>query len=190
MDDSTRRLFIAIPLPNHVKKALGVNIETLKQQIPEKAVRWVRVDNVHLTLRFLGDTAVSKIPALIEGLNTLQDKHAPFHLQFSQFGCFPNKKRPRVLWIGLNGEMKQLVNLKQSLDQALWLLDYPVETRRYNPHLTLGRVKKSEQVAKTRWGGVVEPAQFQVTAVTLYQSKLTPQGANYTELHTAKLSKS
>ncbi len=185
--DKTSRLFIAISLPADVKMALQHSIDLLQQQISNKTVRWVKPDNIHLTLRFLGDTAVSKIPQLTAALDELNAVQQSFSLQLNQLGCFPNKKHPRVLWVGLQGEIRQLIALKQAVDHTLQQVDYPLETRKYNPHLTIGRVKDSAKLGRMKWGGDVAPQLFSVTAVTLYQSELTPNGAIYTKLHTIQL---
>lgn len=185
--DETSRLFIAISLPTDVKMALQRTVDMLQEQIPNNVVRWVKPDNIHLTLRFLGDTAVSKIPQLVTELDKLDGVRQSFTLQLNQLGCFPNKKQPRVLWVGLQGEMRQLVALKQTVDHILQKIDFPLETRRYNPHLTIGRVKDSAKLGRIKWGGDVAPQLFSVTAVTLFQSELTPNGAIYTNLHTVQL---
>lgn len=184
------RLFIAIPMPNGVKSALSDCLYQLSSQFPKGVVRWVRKDLIHLTVCFLGDTAVSKIPIIIKQLDQITQTSKPFMLQLDQLGCFPSRKKPHVLWVGLQGEMAQLHHLKQTIDQQLHPLGFPLQTRKYNPHLTIGRIKDSQKGAKIKWGSAVEMVHFQVTAVTLYQSKLTANGPIYTPLHTSKFIKS
>ncbi len=179
------RTFIAIPLPQSVKVALIDLGKQLSPQFPNGAVRWVQPDKMHLTVRFLGDTAVSQIPNIITQLDQIKSK--PIRLQLSHLGCFPDEKRPRVLWVGLIGEMIQLGQLKQAVDQRLVPLGWPLETKKFSPHLTLGRVKDSRKIANVRWGGEVEQVHFRVTAVHLIQSTLQSSGPIYTTLHSVKM---
>lgn len=175
------RTFIAIPLPQSVKAALNDLCNQLGPQFPKEAVRWVQPERMHLTVRFLGDTVVSQIPNIITQLDQLELQ--PIRLQLNEVGCFPNRNRPRVLWVGLKEEMAQLVQLKEAVDQQLVPLNWPLETRKYNPHLTIGRIKDSGKVTKVRWGGEVEQVHFQVTAVHLIQSTLQSNGPIYKTLH-------
>ena len=179
------RAFIAIPLPQAVKEALNEVSVQLRVQFSNGGVRWVQPDKMHLTVRFLGDTAVSQLSAIITQLDHLQPK--PIRLQLHEVGCFPNKKSPRVLWVGLKGDMAQLVQLKQTVDQCLFSLGWPLETKKYSPHLTVGRIKDSREVANVRWKGEVEQVHFGVTAVHLIQSTLQKDGPIYTILHSVKL---
>jgi len=179
------RTFIAVPLPDFVKEALDEAAQKLQLQLPDKSIRWVRPDRMHLTLRFLGDTAVSQIPTVAAQLNQLQFE--PIRLQLNNLGCFPNKKRPRVLWVGLQGEVAYLEQLKRKIDQQLEPLGWPLETKKYSPHLTIGRVKKQRQLTNMRWGSEVEQVHFRATAVHLIQSTLQKEGPVYTTLHSVGL---
>ena len=179
--EKQKRIFIAVPLPDAVKNALHAVCAKLQQQFARGTVRWVQPDNMHLTLRFLGDTAVSQISPLITQLDHLNSK--PIRLELSHLGCFPNRDRPRVLWVGLQGEVTRLEQLKKQVDQNLAMLGWPPETKAYKPHLTVGRVKDARKVAEVRWGGAVEAVHFQVTAVHLIQSDLQKNGPVYTTLH-------
>ena len=183
--EEDRRVFIAIPLPEGVKMALGDVCERLKLAFPQGAVRWVHPDKMHLTLRFLGETAVSTLPDIMTQLDQL--KPQPIHLQLTQLGCFPSKDNPRVLWAGLSGEMGQLIHLKQTIDQKLVGLGWPLETRKYNPHLTVGRVKDKREVAKIGWRNEIEQVYFRVTAVQLIQSELQRSAPIYTTLHSVTM---
>lgn len=179
--EEVKRIFIAIPLPEAVKRALDNVCEQLQQQFPSGSVRWVQADNMHLTLRFLGDTAVSQIPGIITQLDQLCPK--PVRLQLHQLGCFPNQSNPRVLWVGLKGELAELQQLKRDVDRQLAALSWPPETKPFTPHLTIGRVKDARKAGQVRWRCEVDEAHFGVTAVHLIQSDLQKQGPVYTTLH-------
>jgi 2'-5' RNA ligase len=95
------RAFIAIPLPPAVTTLLEKTGQSLAGQLPANRVRWVKPEAMHLTLRFLGDTAENQLPALKRGLDGVCGRYGPFELQLGELGCFPNGRRPRVIWAGI-----------------------------------------------------------------------------------------
>ena len=183
----TIRAFIAIELPEEVKRMLWKVSETLAAQMPDRAVRWVKPDRMHLTLRFLGDTAVSQLSSIAGQLDRVSAQHATHTLETEGLGCFPNRKRPRVIWVGLQGELEATGRLKQAIDQALVPLGWKEEDRPFRPHLTLGRVKDSRKLQGVHWEAEVGVAPVPVTAVHLIESTLRPDGPIYTVRHTSRL---
>ena len=183
----TIRTFLAISLPDSVCSALAILSQSLATQMPRGSVRWVKPDRMHLTVRFLGDTAVSKLPQISSSLDIITKQHPSFSLQLSHLGCFPNERRPRVIWVGLQGETDALVSLKRDVDQALAPLGWEVEKRPFRAHLTLGRVKDARKLAGIKWGVDVEKLNVPVTAVKLIESQLRPSGPIYTVRHESKL---
>lgn len=180
------RAFIAIDLPASVKDALTAISQELAPRVPERAVRWNGRKAMHLTLRFLGDTEAAKAAEIGKGLETVAVAHAPFTLALDTLGCFPNPRRPRVIWVGLSGRLAALHRVKEAVDEQLAPLGWPPEDRAYHPHLTLGRVRGSERI-KLPWDTPVVPLEFAVNALNLYESDLRPSGAVYTIRHTASL---
>jgi RNA 2',3'-cyclic 3'-phosphodiesterase len=182
------RLFIALPLPPEVTGWLWQFGQKLAGVVPPEAVRWVRPEGMHLTLSFLGDevTAV-QLPLIIQALDQLATVTQPFSLHLDKLGCFPKPLAPRVIWAGLAGDVVQLRQLKTGLDELLTPLGWPPERRSFSPHLTLGRVKDTAGVARASlpFGTLLQKQGFVNTAVSLYQSQLTPQGPHYTIRHTA-----
>jgi len=181
------RAFIAIDLPQTVKAELAQTGARLARQLPAGSVRWVKPERMHLTLRFLGDTAVLQLPAIATQLDELTAHHAPFNLHLDKLGCFPNRKRPRVIWAGMAGNENALLALKQDLDERLASLGWEKEGRPYQAHLTLGRVKNSRAVAQVKWRGELEKVGMGVTAVHLIESQLQRSGPLYTIRHTSNL---
>ncbi len=181
------RTFIAIELPQPVRQALGEVSRELAAQVPKGSVRWVQPDRMHLTVRFLGETAVSLLPQLANNLNAVTQTHDAFTLQLSHLGCFPNGRRPRVIWVGLQGNTDALFKLKKDVDVALLPLGWEVEKRPFQAHLTLGRVKDARQVAGIKWEADVAGLAVPVTAVKLIESQLRPSGPLYTIRHEAAL---
>ncbi len=181
------RLFVAIDLPEEVKDLLAATAVQLGHHLPKRAVRWVHREQMHLTLRFLGDTAVAQLPGLQQELTQLAAQHQPFRLRLSGVGAFPNQKRPRVVWVGLAGDVAPLKLLQSELEDRMVGLGWSREKRLFNPHLTLGRVKDAGQARRLHWDVQVAEVKFGVTAVQLVQSELRPSGAVYTVRQTVAL---
>jgi 2'-5' RNA ligase len=181
----TIRAFIAVQLPSDVKQEMGLVADVLAGQIPERSVRWVKPDLMHITLRFLGETAVSKLDAISQAIDNAAKNQAPLKLHLHGTGCFPNAKRPRVIWVGLAGQVPELAAFKRNLDGGLVDLGWEMEKRPFKPHLTLGRVKDAKKLRGLSWDVDVKEKEIPVTAVYLIESQLTPQGSIYTVRHTA-----
>jgi 2'-5' RNA ligase len=183
----TIRAFIAVDLPAAVKMALAGIAADLDRTLSPGAVRWVRPEAMHLTLRFLGDTDVERLPAISSGLDEIAAAHRPFEMRLGRPGCFPGTRRPRVIWVGLAGNEPQLLDLKAGLDRALAPLGWPVEDKTFHPHLTLGRVKEEGRLRDYSPEAVVPPLVVPVATLLLIESDLRPQGPRYTVRHSAAL---
>ena len=179
------RAFIGVGLPAAVSRALQEVSESLACQWPERSVRWVPAENLHLSLRFLGDTGPDTVPALCAGLDQVASAVAPFQVRLGQVGCFPHRRQPRVLWIELQEEAGQLLPLKGAVDRMLRPLGWGREERQFTPHLTLGRVRSGAALPPGEWGVLPPELDFQVNGMELMESQLTPSGAVYTVLHRA-----
>ena len=183
----TLRAFIAIDLPPAVKAALADVAATLDGRVPRGTVRWVRPEQMHLTLRFLGDTPADQLPALAAALDTLAAGRAPFILHLTEVGCFPNMRRPRVVWVGLGGAEEKLAALVGGLEAALRPLGWPPEDKPFRAHLTLGRVRDERAAQGVDWSAAVPPLRVPVAAVHLIESQLRPEGPLYTVRHSSTL---
>lgn len=187
MGESMRsiRAFIAIPLSSEVQTLLGAVSQTWSEQIPERSVRWVKPHLMHITLRFLGDTGIASLPTLADALDGIAARNDAFTLRLDRPGCFPNNKRPRVIWMGLQGQLDTARALKQEIDEALVPLGWEQEHQSFRPHLTIGRVKDSRKVRGFRWEANVEPLPVPVQVIHLIESALHPTGPVYTVRHKA-----
>ena len=184
MISETFRAFIAIDLPESVKSFLSEAQEALK--LYGFRVKWVRPQNIHLTLKFLGDTATADTDKIAEAM-TLAAKNCPIvSLSVKGVGVFPNVRRPRVIWAGLNGQVETLANLQQTLDAHLADLGFARDTRAFKSHLTLGRVKG--KIASDRMIAAIdklkefESESFETHQLILFKSELRPSGAVYTKV--------
>lgn len=186
---SVIRAFIAIDLPEAIRQELASISSDLSRKAPNKSVRWVRPENIHLTLKFLGDTKLESLNQITDGMDELGQDNPPFDLTLDKLGCFPNPRRPRIVWVGLDGDIGLLQVLQKAIEQMLNPLGWEVDERNFHPHLTIGRVNNSQQVAGAQlpWGNQVKPMNFLVNSMTLYESILKSSGAVYTVRHISKL---
>ncbi len=190
------RSFVAIDLPGSSKTKLKAVAQQLRDQVPRDSVRWTRVTGVHLTLKFLGDVKQSDLPQIKSVLAQVGQRHAPFEFTIGGVGCFPNTRRPRVLWVGLQEESGALAALQRDVDQSLVPLGFEPEKRRFHPHLTLGRVKRGVSSGDLRrlgqiivTAGVGELDRVQTASLRLMRSELRSSGALYSSLAAVDLSK-
>ncbi len=182
------RAFIAAQLPATIQRHLTDVSGSLAHQLPPQTVRWVKPENMHLTLRFLRDMPASRLPQLQLMMDTICRRHQPFTLTLNQVGCFPNPKRPRIFWVGVTGWGARQNQLKNELDDALIPLGWRLEERRFVPHLTFGRVKRGRQTLKNMsFGQIVSPLPLAIDRLHLIESKLQSDGAVYIIRHSAKL---
>ena len=180
------RLFIAVDLAPPVLEQLGVLQRRWDERIGGRGVRvrWVDPKNIHLTLAFLGETQERIVTELESVLRECAPQLEPFDLRCRGVGAFPTEVRPRVLWAGVDETATAiLAELHQALERRLEPLGFPPESRPFQPHLTLGRVK-SRQTAPMR-EAIVDLSRFdagtsRIEEVCLYESELSPQGPKYT----------
>jgi 2'-5' RNA ligase len=157
-------------------------------------VHWVRAEGIHLTLQFYGEVT----PDVVKGLQAALEQAAatvpPVALTLEGLGVFPNAVRPRVIWVGVGGQVDRLRELQRAVESASGPLGFKPEGRDYTPHLTLGRVpaelkpaerqKLAKALKATTLGRVGE---FRVEVLSLMRSELKPMGAVYTQLCAAPL---
>ena len=177
------RTFIAVHLSQKARRQLSDTIRSLGSEIPS-GVRWVDPEGIHLTLKFLGDIDPALVKDVLQAMEQAASGSLPFHLHLNGLGVFPNQKRPRVLWAGLGGDLDALGALQEKLEAAMSGLNFPWERRAFSPHLTLGRVRDGvSAVARQSIGAVLSSGSledadpWQVNAVHLMRSDLTPDGA-------------
>ena len=188
------RAFIAIPLSDEMLATLGHIAAQLRQGPGGGAGRWVRPEGIHLTLKFLGDVPGERLSVIGAVLDKVCRAHAPFALRLAALGCFPNARRPRVIWAGVEEETGRLERLQAAVERELAREGFPREERRFTPHLTLARVHERaarEEVAALGSAvatyTAVEMPTMTARAVLLIQSDLRPGGAVYTVRHEALL---
>ena len=181
------RTFIAAAVPAGTITFLSNTGRDLAALLPPHCVKWTRPEQIHLTLFFLGDTPTEKLPAVTTGLDGVAGRFAPFNLQLDKLGCFPNPRRPRVIWVGLQGAVDRAKTLQKEIEAILLPLGWSAESKPFTPHLTLGRVREGQGTIELPWGQLLESRPVPVTAIHLVQSELRPAGPLYTIRHTSQL---
>ena len=180
------RSFVAIELSGEAKKGLASLRRELERD-EHRFVKWVDPGGVHLTLKFLGNIPSRRVTEITEAMKKAAQGLSPFLLEISGLGAFPSLKQPRVVWVGVGGELDKLSTLQQNIDSALAALGFAREERPFVPHLTVARVREGASAPERgRFGELVGSAIFdgpyriEVEAVRLMRSQLTPAGAIYT----------
>jgi 2'-5' RNA ligase len=177
------RLFIALALPEPVRAALAETQSRLQRGNP--LVRWATVEGMHLTLQFLGEVASGRVPDLLAALASISAP--PFAMRLGELGAFPSVERPRVLWVGLAGDLTALGELQRAVTEATRPLGFIPEERPFAPHLTLGRARQDvlpDQIqalaANLRVAAPPAPMVWDAGRPLLFQSISTPDGVVYT----------
>lgn len=183
------RLFVALEIPLTARKNLSTLIASLRAITREP--RWVRAENLHVTLKFLGEVAESKLAAVLTALGGIRS-HQAVTLAVRGLGFFPNEKKPRVFWAGIEAS-SNLKTLAADIEGAMERCGIAREMREFSPHLTLARLERSLPEALRK--AIAENAQREFGSLRtgefhLMQSKLKPSGAEYTTLKTFPFSPS
>jgi RNA 2',3'-cyclic 3'-phosphodiesterase len=182
------RAFVAIEMPIEIQRGLTEAISNLQTEFKGLPIRWIPIDSVHLTLKFLGELQEGDINSISQALGEQLKEFGRFDVSIGGIGVFPDASKPNVLWIGLESN-DQLNKLQNAVEAALIPFGYPREARWFSPHITLARVKRGAGYSDLRRIGelatAVRPAikaAGRVDAVTLLRSELKPSGAVYNAL--------
>jgi 2'-5' RNA ligase len=178
------RLFIAIELPPEIKQGIAKVQEQLRESGANAG--WARSEGIHLTLKFLGEVSEERASGIMAALTGAAEGSGKLNLEVAGAGAFPNGKNPRVLWLGVTGDVEKLGSLQAAVENAMTGLGFEREERTFSPHLTLGRIKfpkprdnwqqKIESIRDVKLGG------FEADHISLMRSELQRDGAVYTEL--------
>mgnify|MGYP005814661973 CR=1 FL=1 len=187
------RAFLASELPSGLQDTIYTATARLRETLRGDLIRWVPAQNVHLTLKFLGDVSPSSLEMIEQMMQSEAAQFTAFDVQVEGLGCYPNPRRPRVLWVGLRAPA-ELGSLQRAIEAAAARLGYESEERDYSPHLTIGRVRQNASPGdlhdiraaldevRVGWLGTAR-----VDAIHLFKSELRPEGSLYTRLFSAPL---
>ncbi len=185
------RSFLAFELPAEIKTIVTrVSGEIRKSSLD---VRWVRPEFIHLTVVFMGDIESEQVSLMGGPVSAVCSGHSPFSISLKPMGCFPNSRNPRVIWLGIDGDLDRMSRFRDDLQHALSPFGIKAEERAFRPHLTLGRFKKPgkrqtelEQIL-ARYRDLSSPA-CTLDELVLFRSDLKPGGAVYTKVSSWPLS--
>ncbi len=183
------RSFIAVKIPRNVTEHIGKIQEEMKKY--SLKMRWASPENIHLTLKFLGDIQPGDVKPVREAMEETAAGFCRMTLTAGGVGVFPGIRRPRVVWIGLKGNTPELIGMQKKLDNRLKEIGYTPEKRGFKGHLTVGRArgnldpKTVTELISEFSGFETEP--FPVEEIVLFRSDLKPKGAVYTPLSTCVL---
>lgn len=184
-DEKKIRSFLAIDPPEEVLRGIGA-IQSRLRKLVEGDIRWVRPEGIHLTLKFFGDIFAADVANIATVVEKAAERERSFSLAIGGAGAFPDPHRPRVLWLGMNGDVERFLVFQKGLDQALLQIGFPREERPFRPHLTLGRIKTSKGLIglarALEKGEEYSAGRFIAAGLSLMQSELTPRSAIYTKL--------
>lgn len=177
------RCFVAIEIPGTVRESIRGTIESIRHTA--RGIKWVPVENIHITLKFLGEVSEEIAREIGKRLSPLSASHGAFTITIRGTGVFPSFKRPSVLWIGVD-KSEEMEKLYQAIEGSLSELGFPREDRKFSPHLTFGRVRDTRDIEYT----LKELNTFRETVfgtikveeVLLMKSVLKPTGAEYSRI--------
>lgn len=190
LTDDTIRSFVAIKLPESVKRGIAEIEAALQAHDEASIVRWVEPELTHITLHFLGEVDVLKLPQLKAALTEAVPTLSSFSTETGMLGAFPHVHRPSVLWIGVDRDTdEQFQRVKSVVSEAVAPFGDAQDRHDFIPHITLGRVnRRASNREKKALGKLVGPTKipegfsFDVRGITLFRSRLTPDGPTYSQL--------
>ncbi|MCX7995439.1 MAG: RNA 2',3'-cyclic phosphodiesterase [candidate division WOR-3 bacterium] len=178
------RTFIAVEIPEKYRRVIWKLIEEHKDK--NLPVKWVEFENLHITLKFIGEIDEKKLDSIFSVLSEVSNKTKRFSISLKNIGCFPGIRNPRVLWIGIGEGAEELIRLALEIENSLVRLGIKKEEKKFHPHLTIGRVKTFCNV-ENFLNQSIQTDKFEINEFVLFKSTLTPSGPIYGRLKTFTL---
>ena len=193
----TVRTFTAIELPSDLRARVAQHIACLRHELPDVRASWSREDNLHLTLKFLGNVPVADIPRVSDAVASATKSVSSFEVTFSGCGTFPPHGRPGVLWIGAGSagilpassaqlpSPSELDRLYKSIENGLAAAGFPRDSRPFHPHLTIARLRHPQgarPLAELHKTLGFAPIEFEVSEVVVFKSELLKDGSKHTAI--------
>ena len=186
-----KRLFLAIPIKTTDNDFVPL-LNGLKRQLAhEQRISWVKPDNIHLTLKFIGSTHPNDVPRIIDGVGEMLKNHKGFTMDFNRTGIFGSRYAPRVMWLGMQNTPQELYDLEEDTLSTFDKLGFLRDRQNFVPHITLGRIKElcEKQYFQKVVSGIEQKSYIRqdVNEIILFQSILRPEGAVYKALKVYKI---
>jgi len=187
------RTFLAMPIAAYFQQDIQPLLDRIKHRWP--GIKWVRAEQIHLTFHFFGNTTREEIQNIEAIIHPIALKTRNLHLGLHGLGFFPNDFKPRILWIGMVGDLEPLHKLQGQLESSLKAAGFPIEDRPFRAHVTIGRIrpaKRSSALSQPSGKPEIEfkTALQEINKLILYQSFLSQQGPRYETLKTFLFSRS
>jgi 2'-5' RNA ligase len=185
-----KRIFIALDISEEARDRIAEFSGELKRDFSHLRVGWEKPEKIHLTLKFLGDIDEKQLFRLSEAVKRTAADFTAFALRMENTGCFPSRKKAKILWTGLTDESGNLQKLQKRLEEEAGARGFEKENRLFKPHLTIARLREPErsgELAEAFLQKQFEPVSFEVPAIVIYESKLQPAGSVYSVIERQKL---
>jgi len=186
------RTFIALELSQEIRTSVSLLQQTLQKTDPD--VKWVEPQNIHLTLKFLGEIEDTKIKHTSDILEGIAKTNSSYSIRLSELGGFPKIDCPRVIWVGIDFGDSQTKEIARLLEEKLYSIGIPKETREFSTHITIGRVRTGKnrlklvsELKKLSADFSGKGLEMQVLKITLFESKLSPKGPAYAPIKEVNL---
>jgi RNA 2',3'-cyclic 3'-phosphodiesterase len=177
------RIFFAIHLPTRIRSRAAAQSERLRNLVPDASASWTREDNMHLTIKFIGEVSADAVKKLSSAAARAVNRISPFDIVVGGAGAFPKKGPPRIIWIGIDDPSGELHELHKRLDEECSVRGFQKERRAFQPHLTIARLRKPHQartLASAHEELGFEPADVNVSELLMMRSELSSKGSKYT----------
>ena len=175
------RTFIAIKIPDDIKGRIAQFQKRAAAE--ERSIRWVNVNNIHITLKFIGEIPESLVKKIVINIFEKPSLTNALEIGLKGTGVFPDVRRPRIVWVGITSGSEQLTKLVFELESKLLDLNIPKDSRKFKPHVTIGRLKQNQKLKDPEIfddSGAFDAGQFMAKNIVLMKSDLKPSGAEYT----------
>jgi 2'-5' RNA ligase len=185
-----KRIFIAVDISDEARRRAAAHIDELRIGVKNLRVGWERPEKLHLTVKFLGDATNEQLERLNGAVEQTASQARPFYLRTGKTGVFPSIRKARVLWLGLEDAGGELRYFHRILETECEKAGFARETRDFKPHLTIARLRepgKSAGLAATHLRAQIEPVEFEVPEIVIYESRLAPTGSVYRPVFKHKL---
>ena len=186
MSENNIRAFIAIEINGQAKEKILEIITYLNKSSAD--VKWVTENQIHITLKFLGNIGTDKIQEISNTLSIISENFKPFTITFSKIGAFPSLNHPRAIWLGIDKNVEILCDLNRRIENDLEKIGFTKESQEFKPHIALGRVRSAKNISGLisliEKQPLIQFTDIQINSLTLFQSSLTSKGAIYSRLST------
>ena len=188
MDDKIIRTFLCLPVTREIMLKKTMLYSTLEET--KSKINWVKNSNLHLTLKFIGQTPESCLKEIIYNVSTITSIIKPFKLKISGTGCFPSDTKPRTLWLGVSGDLKPLINLVLKIEKKLYEIGFSKEKKILIPHITVARINYPQKIipdVNIFLNSSYDTIDLEVNRLQFFSSELLSSGAIYSLLKTFPL---